>query len=148
MGTFHSLNSCNVTNHLHLDMAHIIYLTDPGTDLSWKKKEWSVFERCRQSAIWMLSVLDTDRKKSPEHQSVRPLFVLLIIQFIISCIKSPDSNNEARWQWQLAVKAEEGVGGHVDDNVRLCKNMLGCQHSRHLGLTHHWAWFQPSRSKC
>lgn len=50
-------------------------------------------------------------------------------EFIIACIRSCDSNNEAGGKWQLAVKAEEGARGHAEDNVRLCKNMLGYQHS-------------------
>lgn len=35
-------------------------------------------------------------------------------------------------KWQLAMKAEEGVGGRADDNVRFWKNMLSCQHSNTL----------------
>lgn len=30
------------------------------------------------------------------------------------------------------MKAEEGVGGQAHDNVRLCKNQLGCHHSNTL----------------
>lgn len=44
-GTFLSLNSCSLTNDLHLDKARIIYSTGAGVDL-WRKKknEWSVWE--------------------------------------------------------------------------------------------------------
>lgn len=101
--------------------------------------------QCFSGAVTSISCLDVFNvgrkiKKYPEHHLCsRPLLVLLIIQFISSRIKSSDGSGDAGRQWQPAVRAGEGV--------RLCKNMLCFQHSRHLGLTHYWAWFHPSTSK-
>lgn len=64
-------------------------------------------------------------ENAPEHHlclhfaSVRD--GLFTPEFIVSFIRSCDSNNETGGKWQLEAKAGERACGHADDNVRLCK---------------------------